>query len=180
VSTATDLTLVAWFALEVSLRVRETAHGKGGRARDRGTRALVAVSIGAPIGIAAASNAPQLGIPTAAGLVVMWLGLATRLWAVVSLGRSFRTTVEVDPDQAVITTGPYRWIRHPSYTGLLLLVAGFGLTADTWLSIAVCFLAPLPAVLRRIHVEEAELEHVLGDAYRTYRSHTRRLVPGVW
>jgi protein-S-isoprenylcysteine O-methyltransferase Ste14 len=114
VSTLTDLTLAAWFVLEVSLRVREAAQGRGGRARDRGTRILVAVSIGAPIGIAAASDAPKLGIPTAIGLVVMWLGLATRIWAVVSLGRSFRTTVEVDPDQAVVTTGPYRWIRHPS------------------------------------------------------------------
>jgi protein-S-isoprenylcysteine O-methyltransferase Ste14 len=180
VSTLTDLTLAAWFVLEVSLRVREAAQGRGGRARDRGTRILVAVSIGAPIGIAAASDAPKLGIPTAIGLVVMWLGLATRIWAVVSLGRSFRTTVEVDPDQAVVTTGPYRWIRHPSYTGLLLIVAGFGLAADNWLSIAACLVLPFPAILRRIHVEEAELEHVLGDTYRAYRSHSKRLIPGLW
>jgi protein-S-isoprenylcysteine O-methyltransferase Ste14 len=58
------------------------------------------------------------------GVIVMWLGLATRIWAVAALGGAFRTTVEVDLDQAVVTTGPYKWIRHPSYAGLLLTVAG--------------------------------------------------------
>jgi protein-S-isoprenylcysteine O-methyltransferase Ste14 len=57
----------------------------------------------------------------------MWLGLTIRLWAIVALGRAFRTTVEVDAGQAVVSTGPYRWVRHPSYSGLLLIVTGFGL-----------------------------------------------------
>src|SRR5438477_504234 len=67
-----------------------------------------------------------------AGVVVMWLGIALRAWAIVALGAAFRTTVEVDPGQAVIARGPYRWIRHPSYTGLLVIVAGFGLVAGSW------------------------------------------------
>ena len=179
--TLTYVTLVCWVVLELSLRVRETARGKGRRSHDRGTRVLIAISIGVAIAVAAAtgSQAPAVAwqVP---GVVVMWLGLATRIWAVASLGRSFRTTVEVDAGQAVVSTGPYRWVRHPSYTGLLLIVAGFGLTRGNWLSLLACLVVPLPAFVRRINVEEAELTRVLGDEYRSYEAHTARLLPGVW
>ena len=56
----------------------------------------------------------------------MWLGLALRVWAIATLGGAFRTTVEVEPGQTVVSSGPYVWVRHPSYAGLLLIVAGFG------------------------------------------------------
>jgi protein-S-isoprenylcysteine O-methyltransferase Ste14 len=177
----TDVTLAAWVLLELSLRIREATRGKGRRTHDRGTRVLVAISIGVAIAVAAAasSRTPSAAWPVA-GVVVMWLGLATRIWAVATLGASFRTTVEVDPGQAVVSTGPYRWVRHPSYTGLLLIVAGFGLAQGNWLSLAVCLVLPLPALVRRIHVEEAELNRVLGEAYRSYQATTTRLIPGVW
>ena len=113
-------------------------------------------------------------------MIVVWLGLAIRVWAIVALGRAFRTTVEVDSGQAIVSTGPYRWVRHPSYSGLLLIVFGCGLAAGNWLALAVCLLLPLPALLWRIHVEEAELIRVLGDRYRAYQAHTKRLFPGVW
>jgi protein-S-isoprenylcysteine O-methyltransferase Ste14 len=182
---ALQLTLAGWAALELGLRVRERLQGKGSAARDRATRALIAVSIGAAIALAAltASRAttPRIAGPyRAAGLIVIWLGLALRVWAIAALGRSFRTTVEVDPAQPVVSTGPYRWVRHPSYTGLLLIVTGSGLAAGNWLALGVCAVLPLPALLRRIHVEEAELTAVLGDRYRAYQAHTKRLIPGVW
>jgi protein-S-isoprenylcysteine O-methyltransferase Ste14 len=110
----------------------------------------------------------------------MWVGLGTRVWAVAALGGAFRTTVEVDSDQAVVTTGPYQWIRHPSYAGLLLIVAGLGLAFGNWLSVAACLVLPPPALVWRIHVEEAELSRVLGDAYRAYQERTARLIPGLW
>ena len=115
-----------------------------------------------------------------AGVVVMWLGLALRVWAVAALGGAFRTTVEVDPGQAVVSTGPYKWILHPSYTGLLLILLGFGLAVGNWLSLAACVVVPLPALVRRIHIEEAELNRVLGDAYRSYASDKARLIPRLW
>jgi protein-S-isoprenylcysteine O-methyltransferase Ste14 len=177
--------LACWALLEVGLRVREAVQGKGRRDRDRGTRVLIAISLGAAIGAAsvATSVAPSLRMPVAVrvfGVVVMWLGLATRVWAVAALGRAFRTTVEVDPDQAVVTTGPYKWIRHPSYAGLLLIVAGLGPALGNWLSVAACLVLPLPALAFRIRVEEAELRRVLGDAYRAYQTRTARLIPGLW
>jgi protein-S-isoprenylcysteine O-methyltransferase Ste14 len=178
-------TLTCWALLEAGLRVREALRGKGGRNRDRGSRVLIAMSLGAAIAAAgvATSMAPSLRIPGAVqvfGVIVMWLGLTTRVWAVAALGGAFRTTVEVDLDQAVVTTGPYKWIRHPSYAGLLLFLAGFGLAIGNWLSAAACLALPLPALAWRIHVEEAELRRVLGDAYRAYQTKTARLIPRRW
>jgi protein-S-isoprenylcysteine O-methyltransferase Ste14 len=177
---ALHLTLAGWVLLELGLRVRERVQGQGGAARDRATRLLIAVTIGTAVGLAAAQAPRIAGADRAAGLIVMWLGLAIRVWAIVALGRAFRTTVEVDPGQAVVSTGPYRWVRHPSYTGLLLIVIGFGLGTGTWLALAVCAVLPLPALLWRVHVEEAELTAVLGDRYRAYQAHTKRLIPGLW
>ncbi len=182
--TPVDLTLAGWALFELGLRVRESVQSKGGTGQDRATRILIAAAIGAAIVVAmlTANRASSLRIPgphRAAGLIVMWLGLAIRVWAVAALGRAFRTTVEVDPDQRIVSTGPYRWVRHPSYTGLLLIVAGLGLAAGNWLALAGVAL-PLAALLWRIHVEEAELTRVLGQPYRIYRAETKGLIPGVW
>jgi protein-S-isoprenylcysteine O-methyltransferase Ste14 len=167
---ALQLTLAAWAVLELGLRVRERLQGKGSVARDRGTRVLIAVTLGAAIVLAAVtasrSTAPRIAGPyRAAGLIAMWLGLAIRVWAIAALGRAFR---------------PYRWVRHPSYSGLLLIVTGCGLASGNWLALAICVVLPVPALLRRIHVEEAELTLVLGNRYRTYQAQTKRLIPGLW
>jgi protein-S-isoprenylcysteine O-methyltransferase Ste14 len=185
VSPVTDLPLAAWALVEVGVRVREHVQGKGRADRDRGTRAVIAMTLGAAIvaALGARSLAPELRMPALlriVGVVVMWLGLALRVWAIVALGGGFRTTVEVEPGQAVVSSGPYRWIRHPSYTGLLLIVAGFGAALGNWLSLAACVVLPLPVILWRIRVEEAELNRVLGQAYRTYQSDRARLIPGLW
>ncbi len=182
-----------WLVLELSLRVRDRSRGQGSTGQDRGTRtlnfALVVVAVvaadvpSAVIGKHSPLRIPGAGTdgwPIVAGLVIIWLGLALRVWAIVVLGRSFRTTVEVDADQAVVSRGPYRWVRHPSYTGLLLIAAGFGLAYSNWPGLAICLLLPAAATLRRIQVEESELTRVLGDPYRAYRDRTKRLIPGVW
>ena len=67
---------------------------------------------------------------------MIWVVLALRVWAVLTPGRSFSTFGQVDADQTVVTCGPYGWVRHPSYTGLLLITLGFGLAAGNWLSLA--------------------------------------------
>ena len=124
------------------MRVRERLGGRGSAARDRGTRALIAITLGAAIALAVVigsrSTGPRIAASYSLGVIVMWLGLAIRVWAIVALGRAFRTTVEVDPGQAIVSTGPYRWVRHPSYSGLLLIVIGCGLAAGNWLALAVC------------------------------------------
>jgi protein-S-isoprenylcysteine O-methyltransferase Ste14 len=179
-----SLTLAGWVLLELCVRVRESVHGRGRTGHDRFTRVLIATTLAGAFVVAVhvsrARSTEVADTARAAGLAVMWVGLAMRIWAIVTLGQAFRTTVEVDPGQAVISTGPYARIRHPSYAGLLLVLAGFGFALDEWRSLAVCVLLPLPALLLRIRVEEAELTRVLGDSYRRYQQHTKRLIPGLW
>jgi protein-S-isoprenylcysteine O-methyltransferase Ste14 len=185
---AVVLTLLAWAAFEASLLIRDAVRGKGSTANDRGTRSLlVALSFAAFAAATLAAwsfggkNAWSFGRgPEATGLVLMWLGLGLRIWAIGALGSSFRTTVEVDAGQAVVDSGPYRWIRHPSYAGILLIAAGYGLALGNWVSLAILLVIPAIAMVRRITVEEATLAQVLGDPYTGYQRRTKRLVPGVW
>lgn len=193
-----DVTGLIWLVLELGLIRRDRRRGTGSTERDRGTRTLnfvlviaavvLADVLGAVIGKhsplwlpgAGRTGAGPAGWPVIAGLVVIWLGLATRVWAVATLGRAFRTTVEVDSRQALVSRGPYHWVRHPSYTGLLLIAAGFGLASGNWPGLAACVLLPAAAMLRRISVEEKELLRMLGTDYSRYQKSTRRLVPGLW
>jgi len=186
-STPFQVTLWCWFAFEVGLLIRDLARSKARARRDRGTRLIVSLSLCGAIFVgwlatgwvsAWATPAPRLF--ALAGLAVIWIGLAVRLWAVLALGGAFSTYVQVESEQTVVTRGPYRWVRHPSYTGLLLISLGFGIGAGNWLSIIICIVVPLLGLLPRIAVEESELVRVLGDRYRGYQNQTHRLVPGLW
>ena len=76
--------------------------------------------------------------------------------------------------------GPYRVLRHPSYAGLLLIFAGFGLTFGSWVSAAAALLIGLAGMLPRIWVEERALAQAFGADYEDYASSTARLLPHVW
>jgi protein-S-isoprenylcysteine O-methyltransferase Ste14 len=187
VSTPYQVSMYCWFGLEVILAVRDLVRRKARLGTDRATRVIVTFSLIAPVVVGSmmrrwvpALNTPAVGFFTAAGLVVIWAGLIVRIWAVVTLGGSFSTYLRAVPGQTVVTHGPYRWVRHPSYTGLLLITLGFGLGAHNWLSLLLCAVVPLLGLLPRIAVEESELTQVLGEPYRSYRKTTRRLVPGLW
>lgn len=181
------VSIVGWVGVEIVLAGRDIARRKVGARRDRGTRVVVALSLVAAfaIGWLVRIRVPALGTPApevfaSAGVVVIWIGLAVRVWAVVALGGSFSTYVQVADDQPVVTSGPYRWVRHPSYTGLLLICLGFGVAIGNWLSILVCVVVPALGLLPRIAVEESELVRVLGERYRRYQATTHRLIPGLW
>jgi protein-S-isoprenylcysteine O-methyltransferase Ste14 len=185
---AVTLTIFAWMALEVGLLIRDRVRGKGSAARDQGTLwlniVIIAVAVTAAGIMAGALHgaAWQFGSTglSAAGLLVMWAGLAVRIWAIVVLGRSFRMTVEVDADQKVVDSGPYRWVRHPSYTGILLLMVGLGIFYGNWLALAILLVLPVGVLIHRIFIEEALLTNVMGPAYTDYTARTKRLVPGLW
>src|SRR5579875_1884417 len=116
----------------------------------------------------------------AVGLTLMAAGVALRGWAFATLGRYFTLNVMVSADQQVISSGPYRVLRHPSYTGVLLISAGVGLAAANWVSLAALVVLPLALLLWRIHVEEQGLLAALDDRYRSYAAGHKRLVPLVW
>lgn len=116
----------------------------------------------------------------AAGIVILVSGLVLRGWSIRTLGDYFTGIVMVSADQPVITAGPYRVLRHHSYTGFLLACAGFGLAAANWVAAAAMVLLPLAVFFWRIHAEEAALLTTLGDRYRGYAAQHKRLVPYVW
>jgi protein-S-isoprenylcysteine O-methyltransferase Ste14 len=174
--------LIGWVAIEVVLRLRNM----GGRTTVDWTFWLViaAVAAGVNLGFRAAHvHSTVLGggwAPVAAGLVVLAAGVALRTWAIVTLGRLFKFVVVIQDGHRVVTSGPYRLLRHPSYTGGLAALLGAGIALDSWLSILALVFIPLLAVLVRIHLEEAELATALGPEYTRYASRTHRLVPGLW
>ncbi len=114
------------------------------------------------------------------GIVTLLAGLVLRGWSFKALGQYFTFTVMVSSDQPLVATGPYRLLGHSSYTGALLACAGIGLAAANWVSLAGVTLLPLALILWRIRIEENALLTTLGDRYRAYASHHKRLVPLVW
>jgi protein-S-isoprenylcysteine O-methyltransferase Ste14 len=114
------------------------------------------------------------------GLVVFWSGITLRFWSFRTLGRYFTFTVQTSADQPVITDGPYRVLRHPSYAAVLLMVMGVGLFLGSWWSFAWLTASVLCGLLFRIRVEERALLLQLGDRYDTYAAGHKRLVPFIW
>jgi protein-S-isoprenylcysteine O-methyltransferase Ste14 len=114
------------------------------------------------------------------GAVVGWVGSLLRWWSFVSLGKYFTVVVTTSADQPVIDQGPYRVLRHPSYTGLLLIFAGVGLMVGNWLSAAGAVVMVLIALIHRLRIEERALIAALGDRYREFAASRARLIPYVW
>lgn len=156
--------------------------------RDRGSHAVLVVSLIA--GIFAAWCCVSL-IPATnvvwqqqsifwCGIALMLGGVAFRWYAIRALGQYFTRDVSTRDGQTVVEHGPYRWIRHPSYTGALLTVFGFGLAMTNWLALLATMLGALIGYGYRVRVEEAALCTALGDPYREYMQRTRRFIPLIW
>lgn len=111
-----------------------------------------------------------------AGVVLAWVGSALIIWARACLGRYWSGVVALKQDHKLIQSGPYRVIRHPLYTGILLAAAGWCLAVPMWssligaLSLTACF-------VRRAHKEDALLAAEFGADFEAYRQRTGRLVP---
>jgi protein-S-isoprenylcysteine O-methyltransferase Ste14 len=115
-----------------------------------------------------------------AGAVVGLAGMALRVWSVATLGRYFTYVVKVTPDQKVVETGPYRLLRHPSYTGGLLAGIGIGLSLRFGLAPLIIGVATFLGYWIRIVVEERALADGIGEPYRAYMTRTKRLIPYIW
>jgi len=118
--------------------------------------------------------------PFVVGYVVLVLGIAFRFWAIQTLGRFFTGQVAIQTGHRVVRSGPYRYVRHPSYTGGFVALIGLGIALDDWLSILVLILLPLVGLVIRIRHEEEVLTAAFGDEYLSYAARTPRLVPHIW
>ncbi|MFN8537035.1 MAG: isoprenylcysteine carboxylmethyltransferase family protein [Thermomicrobiales bacterium] len=180
--------LIIWRLLEAGVDIWTFRRLRSGsRGQDKGSRLvlLCLIVLGLLVGVLVALKVPATAItklPAIAfwlGVTLMYAGMTLRLYAIVTLGAAFTTTLAVAPEQTVIDTGPYRHIRHPSYTGLLLIVLGFGLSLTNWLSPLIIMGCALLGFAYRIRVEERVLQERLGRRYRDYMRRTKRLIPYV-
>jgi protein-S-isoprenylcysteine O-methyltransferase Ste14 len=178
-----------WRVMEAGIDIRTFQRLRAGaQLQDKGSHVVLLCLIvcGLLLGILLALKVPATAITSAPdiffwlGIVLMNMGIALRLYAIKVLGRSFTTSVAVAPDQTVIETGPYRLIRHPSYTGILITLLGLGLSlTSNWLSLLIIMGCALIGFSYRIRVEEHVLQEYLGQRYQEYMQRTKRLIPFV-
>ncbi len=176
----------AFPASEVALSVARRARGTDLSSNDRGSLRLLWILVVVSVGLAAAVSeyAPMRihaahRLVQAIALALLIGGLALRWASVMVLGRYFTVNVTVMKDHRVVDRGPYRYVRHPSYSGLLLAFLGLGLFFNNWLSLLIVFVPMTLGLLYRIRIEEAALVAAMGDEYAAYCARTKRLVPGI-
>ena len=119
-------------------------------------------------------------LPFEIGCALFVVGLALRWYSIFYLGRFFTVNVAIHSSHEIIDTGPYRRIRHPSYTGALLAFLGLALTLDNWAALALIMVPVTWVFLRRMRIEERALANGLGRPYTEYMQRTKRLVPFVY
>ena len=176
-----------WTASEILLQVATRTRRSAGISKDRGSLMLLLPAIFVSIWVALSYQPTQgqmlPGDPhwlRVAALALMAAGMAIRAYAILTLGKAFSTNVAIRTAQNLKTNGLYRWVRHPSYTGMLLIFAAIGVDTLNWVGLAIMLVFPTAALLYRIHVEEKALVEAFGPEYSIYSKETKRLVPGIY
>jgi protein-S-isoprenylcysteine O-methyltransferase Ste14 len=181
------MVLYAWLIFEILVVLLTRTRRGQGKISDRGSMLVLWLSI--VISITAATWIGEarpkeflqhsLWIRSVC-LAILTAGFLLRLTAILSLGRAFSVNVAIRSDQRVMKTGLYQFMRHPSYSGMLLMFLAVGLIERNWISLAIMLIIPTAALLYRIHVEEIALREHFGEEYVAYSRETKRLVPGVY
>jgi protein-S-isoprenylcysteine O-methyltransferase len=118
--------------------------------------------------------------PKAAAVFLVFGGVALRAAAWLALGRSFTYDLRIAPGQALVTTGLYRFVRHPAYLALCLIGSLPGLALGSLAGFLLMALFTVPQILLRVTAEEAMMERQFGEAFRRYRERSWRLLPPVY
>lgn len=179
-----DFTIFVWGASEIfgaGLVPRLRQRGATRVKRDRGSRALISVAILFSVLIAFYFGYGGVGaLPDwifNVGIFLMFLGVLIRQYAIAILGRFFSLSVQISEDHRVVDRGPYRLVRHPSYTGILITFTGLGLAVQSLGALLVLLLFFGISFGYRMYVEERTLLSGLGQDYASYRKRTKRLIP---
>jgi protein-S-isoprenylcysteine O-methyltransferase Ste14 len=167
----------------VAWRVRRSSDSS--QARDHGSLDLIVILWWGGIAMAflMSSFLPQAAMPWRrtpvflVGICFMFMGVALRWYSAAVLGKYFTFDIAIQSGQALIEAGPYRYIRHPSYSGALLSLLGFGLALGNWAGLAAALACLGFAYAYRIPIEEQALSSAFGDVYEQYMNRTWRLVP---
>lgn len=185
-----SLTLgLVYLSSEVLLTVMRRSRSRTGTKQDRSTLGVIwiviMVSVTAGVYVARSTSLRALAMPyremfALVGVVLFVAGLFLRWWAIITLGRFFTVDVVIEKDHEVVERGPFRLVRHPSYTGVLLAFVGFALTLRNWAALLIVLVPIFAALFHRMNVEEEALSRALGSRYDDYMRRTKRLVPFVY
>ncbi|MCI4362922.1 MAG: isoprenylcysteine carboxylmethyltransferase family protein [Thermoplasmata archaeon] len=180
-----DVAYVGWIVSELLgaylIPALRRSNGTEAYRSDRGSRLVIVLGI--LISVTAVFEFARFGLATFPlfavylGMGITFLGIAVRQWAIAVLGRYFSTSVRVLEDHRVVRSGPYRLVRHPSYTGVLLSIVGLGIAGGSWEGVVLLLGVSGLVFGYRIRVEERLLEARLGEEYRAYERQTKRILP---
>jgi protein-S-isoprenylcysteine O-methyltransferase Ste14 len=120
-----------------------------------------------------------LSVQNIVGLVLLIIGLTTALVAQITLRRFYSSTLVIREDHQLITHGVYRFTRHPVYLGVIIAIIGVPVYVSSFYGLLVIS-ALIPIFLKRIRIEERMLTDEFGDAYRTYKEATSKLIPFIY
>ena len=172
---------------EILLTLTRRSRSKTGTKQDRSTLGVIWLVIAVSImaGVFVAQNFRAAALPhgrmfATAGVVLFVAGLILRWWAIITLGRFFTVDVTIEKDHALVERGPFRIVRHPSYTGVLLTFVGLALSMGNWAALLVILIPIGAAFIHRMNVEEDALSQALGPRYAEYMKRTKRLVPFIY
>ena len=183
---------IVWPLSELWIGARHRS-GKRNEVRDQGTLRLLILTIGLCVALAVwlAYCGPDYwsasAMPTAwrqpllfAGCALMATGMPLRWWSVRTLAQFFTIDVAIREGHRLIRSGPYRLLRHPSYTGALMTFWGFALGLGNGPAMAVVIVPVTAAFLWRIRIEERVLADAFQADYRACAQATQRLIPFLW
>lgn len=180
-----QILILAFPVSEVALSLVKRSRGPVTRV-DRGSmqRVWLSVIAGVALGFGARFDRGSrihwsLPVLYLATIGLLLAGLVIRWSAILTLGRLFTVDVAIHAEHEVVQHGLYRFMRHPSYTGLLVAFLGVGLYFENWLSIVGVMVPVTLGVLYRVGKEERALLDSLGPPYAAYCSRTKRFIPGV-
>ena len=168
----TWLVFWAYWTLSAVGAKRGSHHGLATRVPFIVTAALVVVLLR---GARAGSLEVHSLVLRCVGVVLFLAGLALAVWARLNLGRNWGMPMTRKDEPELVTSGPYRLVRHPIYSGVLLAVLGTALATTLYWLVALVILGAY--FLFSARVEERMLEGEFPDAYPGYRAHTKMLIP---
>jgi protein-S-isoprenylcysteine O-methyltransferase Ste14 len=140
------------------------------------TAVFLGFSIGSVVEAFFVARPPHLWAAVIGGALFA-CGFALRQWVLRALGSLWSIDIDLKPGHHLVTTGPYRFCRHPNYVAMLLEMTGFCLIGNAFYTLAAFFPLYVLVLIARIRLEEAALIAALGDQYREYRRTTFALLP---